>query len=119
MNTYPSPVVKPLYRLTQIIWYLFYLIEIILVFRFILKLLGANTGAPFTQFVYDISYPFVAPFLYVVPSPRIEGALVEWSTLLALLVYWVVAWVLVTLLLMAKPVSRLEAHQKLEEEHVE
>lgn len=114
----PTPDVKPLYRGTQIIWYIFYVIETILLFRFVLKLIGASTAAGFTQFIYALSYPLVSPFLLVVRSPRISGSVIEWSTLLAMLVFWVIAWGIVRLLLIGKPVSTLEAHEKLESQDV-
>lgn len=110
---------RPLYRGTQIVWYLFYIIETLLLFRFALKLIGANTGAGFTQFIYALSYPFAAPFLYVVNSPRIAGTTIEWSTLLAMLVYWVLAWGIVRLIVMGKPVSSYEAHRKLDAQDVD
>jgi len=117
MNVYSNTEgVKPLYRGTQIVWYIFSIVEVILIFRFILKLIAANPGAGFTQFVYNISYPLAAPFLYVVRSPQVSGSVIEWSTLLALLVYWIVAWGIIRLFVMAKPVSRMEAHEKLEEQ---
>lgn len=112
-QTLRSERIEPLYRGTQIVWYLFYAIETILLFRFLLKLIGANAGAGFTQFVYAISYPFMAPFLAIVPSPAIAGSVMEWSVLIAMLVYWVLAWGIVRLIVMGKPVSRVEAHRKL------
>jgi hypothetical protein len=111
--------VKPLYRVTQVIWYIFSIIEILLIFRFLLKLIGANAGATFTQFIYDVSYIFVAPFLYVVRSPVVSGSVIEWSTLIALFVYWVIAWALVHLLAMGRPVSRSEAHARLQDQDLD
>jgi hypothetical protein len=114
-----SPTVKPLYRGTQVVWYIFYVIETILLFRFLLRLIGANQGAGFTDFIYALSYPFVAPFLYVVGSPRVGGIVFEWTTLLAMLVYWVVAWGIVRLIVMGKPVSQVEASAKLNQQDVQ
>jgi hypothetical protein len=116
-NTAPANV-RPLYRGTQIVWYIFYVVETILLFRFILKLIGANTGAGFTQFVYALSYPFAAPFLYVVGSPHVLGSIIEWSTLLAMVVYWVVAWGIVRLITMGRPISNTEAHEGLREQDI-
>ncbi|MEO8637362.1 MAG: YggT family protein [Candidatus Taylorbacteria bacterium] len=107
--------VKPIYKGTQIVWYILYLIEIILMFRLILKLIGANP-AGFTNFVYSISYPLALPFLYVVHSPEVLGSVFEWTTLLAMLVYWVVAVAIVKLFLIGKPVSNVEAEVKLEQQ---
>ncbi|MFA7309502.1 MAG: YggT family protein [Candidatus Paceibacterota bacterium] len=110
--------VRPLYRGTQIVWYLFSLIEALLIFRFLLKLIGANPNAVFTDIIYTVSYPFAAPFLYVVRSTQVSGSIFEWTTLLAMLVYWVVAWGIVRLFIMGKPVSRTEAEVKLQAQDV-
>ncbi len=110
--------VRPLYRGTQIVWYIFYVIETLLLFRFILKLIGANPDAAFTKFIYVLSYPFAGPFLYVVRSTQVSGSVFEWTTLLAMLVYWVLAWGIVRLFVMGKPVSHTEAEVKLEQQDV-
>jgi hypothetical protein len=110
--------VRPLYRGTQVVWYLFSFIEALLIFRFLLKLIGANPEAIFTNLIYTLSYPFAVPFLYVVRSTQVSGSVFEWTTLLAMLVYWVVAWGIVRLFVMGKPVSRSEANVKLEAQDV-
>lgn len=102
------------YRGTQVVWYLLYTVEALLLFRFALKLFAANNAASFTQFIYSISYPFITPFLYVLPSARVGDSAIEWGTLLAMLVYWVVAWGIVRLLVIGKPLSELEAQEKLD-----
>ncbi len=113
-----NQVEKPLYRGTQIIWYIFYVIEALLLFRFLLKLIGANPTAGFTQFIYSFSGFFMAPFLYIVRSPSALGSTIEFSTIIALLVYWVLAWGIVRLLVMGKPVSKVEAHVKLADQDI-
>src|SRR3989344_612844 len=109
---------RPLYRGTQIVWYILSVIEVVLVFRFLLKLIGANPGAGFTDLIYTVSYPFAAPFLYVVRATQVSGSVFEWTTLLAMLVYWIVAWGIVRLFVMGKPVSKTEAEIKLQEQDV-
>ena len=116
MDSYNSPTTKPLYRGTQIIWYLLWLLEVILAFRFILKLLAANPSAGFTGFIYSISSPFAAPFLNVFRATKVEGNIFEWTTLLAMLVYGLVAWGIIRLLSMSKTVSTSEAADKLNSE---
>lgn len=114
-----TPRVRPLYRGTQLIWYLFYAVETILLFRFILKLLAANPAAGFTQLIYGLSAPFVAPFIYVFRSLQIGNTAIEWSTLLAMLVYWILAWAIVKIIVMIKPVSETEAEYKLNQQDME
>lgn len=117
MDSYNSSTTKPLYRGTQIVWYLFGILEIILAFRFVLKLLAANSSAGFTSFIYNASYPFVAPFLSVFSAMKIEGSVFEWTTLLAMLVYWLIAWGIIKLFFMSKTVSTPEAAAKLDSEN--
>lgn len=116
MDSYNSPSTKPLYRGTQIVWYILGLIEILLAFRFILKLFGANAAAGFTSFIYGATYIFAAPFLSVFRITKVAGSVFEWTTLLAMFVYWVLAFGIIKLLLMGKTVSTPEAAAKLDEE---
>ncbi len=116
INSYNSSTTKPLLKGTQIVWYLLTLLEAMLAFRFILKLMGANPSAGFTSFVYSFSWPFTAPFLAVFRSTTIQGNVFEWTTLLAMLVYWLIALAIVRLFLMSKTVSTPEAATKLEDE---
>lgn len=116
MDSYNSPTTKPLYRGTQVVWYILGLLEALLAFRFVLKLLAANSSAGFSSFIYNVSYPFAAPFLNVFRATRVEGNIFEWTTLLAMLVYLLIAWGIVKLFFMSKTVSTPEAATKLEKE---
>ncbi len=114
MDSFDSPTTKPLYRGTQIVWYILGLVEVLLAFRFVLKLLGANAAAGFTSFIYGVTYIFAAPFLSVFRVTQVEGSIFEWTTILAMFVYWVIAVGAIKLLLMGKTVSTPEAAVKLE-----
>ncbi|MEA2701478.1 MAG: hypothetical protein QOE22_187 [Candidatus Parcubacteria bacterium] len=114
VDSYVAPSTKPLYRGTQIVWYILGIIEALLAFRFLLRLFGANPGAGFTDLIYTLSYPFAAPFLAVFKATRVSGSVFEWTTLLAMLVYWLVALGILRLLVMSKSVSTPEAAAKLE-----
>jgi hypothetical protein len=117
MDSFNSPSTKPLYRGTQAVWYILGLIEVLLAFRFVLKLLGANPAAGFTQFIYSLSYIFATPFLSVFRSSQIvSGSIFEWTTLLAMFVYWMVAVAIIKLFLMSKTVSTPEAAAKLNDQ---
>lgn len=109
---------KPLYRGTQIVWYVLGIIETLLAFRVILKLLGANPLAGFSHFIYVITYPFVAPFQSVFGTSVVEGSITEWTTFLAMLVYWFIAVAIIRLFLMGKSVSTREASYKLSEQEL-
>jgi hypothetical protein len=116
MDSSNSPTTKPLYRGTQIVWYILGLIEVLLAFRFVLKLLGANPAAGFTSFIYGVSYIFAAPFLSVFRISQVEGNAFEWTTLLAIFVYWVLAVGIIKLFLIGKTVSTPEAAVKLNDQ---
>src|SRR4030043_1453034 len=106
MDSYNSPSTKPLYRGTQIVWYILGLIEVLLVFRFVLKLLGANPAAGFSSFIYGVTYIFAAPFLSVFRITQVSGSIFEWTTILAMFVYWVMAFAIIKVRLIGKTVSR-------------
>jgi len=89
-------------------------VEILLAFRFVLKLLGANAAAGFTSFIYSATYIFAAPFLSVFKKTQVMGSVFEWTTLLAMFVYWVIAYGIIKLFLMGKTVSTPEAAEKLD-----
>lgn len=98
---------KTLFHAYQIIWYIFGFIEIVLAFRFVLKLLGANPNAGFTNFVYAISSPFASPFANMFSASTAQGAettsFFEWSTLVAAFVYVVITWAVVKIFKLGKP----------------
>lgn len=109
---------KPLYKGTQIVWYILGILELLLAFRFVFKLLGANPGAGFTKFIYGITYLFANPFFAVFQKSQVQGSIFEWSTILAMIVYWIIAIGIIRLFLMSKTVSTPEAAVKLNmEEH--
>ena len=105
--------VRPLYRGTQIVWYIFSILQTLLVLRFVLRLIGASPAAGFTQFIYTLSGILMRPFISVVSSTRFGQAVIEWNTVLAMVFYWLVAWGIVRLIVMRKPVSVVEADRKL------
>jgi uncharacterized protein YggT (Ycf19 family) len=82
------------YRLTQLIYWVFALVEGLIVLRLILKVLGANPAAGFAQFIYGITTPLVAPFLGLFANQTYQSSVLELSSVVALIVYALVAWLL-------------------------
>jgi len=115
-SSYTSSTTKPLYRGTQVVWYILGILEVLLAFRFVLKLLAANSSAGFSSFIYSASYPFATPFLNVFHATRVEGNIFEWTTILAMLVYLLIAWGIVKMFSMSKTVSTPEAAVKMDKE---
>lgn len=116
MDSYTSPSTRPIFRTNQLIWAVLTILETLLIFRFLLKLFGANPAAGFTDFIYDASLPFVSPFLNVFRVTYIEGSVFEWTTLLAMFTYWLIGEGLAHFLVMSRTVSTPEAARRLEHE---
>ncbi len=116
MDSTNSPSTKPLYHGTQVVWYILGILEAALAFRFLLKLLGANAAAGFTSFIYGVTSPFAAPFLRVFSITKVEGNVFEWTTVLAMIVYWLGALAIVKLFFISKTVSTTEAAVKLDKQ---
>jgi uncharacterized protein YggT (Ycf19 family) len=85
------------YKLTQLIWLLFGILEALIGFRIILRLIAANPGSWFTAFVYQLTDIFLWPFQNIVANPSVQGFVLEISSFIAMLVYALVAWALVRL----------------------
>jgi uncharacterized protein YggT (Ycf19 family) len=85
------------YRLTQLIYWVFGLVEGLILVRLILKVLGANQTAGFAQFIYGITAPLVAPFMGLFSNPAYQNSILELSSIVALIVYALVAWLLAKL----------------------
>jgi hypothetical protein len=82
-------------KLTQAIYLIFGLIAVLLLVRFVLKALDANAEVAFAQLIYAVTGPLVAPFQGLFgTSSTAAGAVFEPYTLLALVVYAAVGWLL-------------------------
>ncbi len=82
------------HRLTQLIYWVFALVEGLILIRLVLKVLGANQAAGFAQFIYGITGPMVAPFINLFSNPAYQNSVLELSSIVALIVYALVAWLL-------------------------
>lgn len=102
---------KAIFRTYQIIWYVLGVIEVLLAFRILLKLLGANTQSGFTSFIYAISNPFALPFAGILGITDVSEMVFEWSTLIAMAVYAIVAYGIIMLFQLVKPTSPGEVEQ--------
>lgn len=89
--------------IVSIVYFVFGAIAIILGLRFVLKLLGANADAGFVEIVYSLAAPFMAPFEAVFQTQQVEGAVFEWSVLLAIVVYMLLAWGIASLVAAVTP----------------
>ncbi len=116
VNSYNSSSTKPIFHGTQIVWYILAVVEILLAFRFILKMSAANSTAGFTNFIYSITWPLTEPFIAVFRVTKVQGNVFEWTTILAGLVYWIVAFGIIKIFMMSKTVSTPEAAAHLDKQ---
>ncbi len=81
--------------LKRLVMFAFGAIEVLLLFRIVLKVLGANPGSTFVSFIYNTSMIFEYPFRGIFPAGVQEGIVVtsvlEPSSIVAVLVYAVIA----------------------------
>ena len=80
------------FKVTYVIWLLGGLLEALIGFRIVLKLIGANPANPFAMLVYSFSNIFVFPFQGLTATPAAGGAVLELSTLIAMVVYALLFW---------------------------
>ena len=78
---------RVIFRSYQVIWYILGVVEVLLAFRLILKLLEANPFNGFTNFIYTISDIFALPFTGILRVTASSDLVLEWSTLIAMAVY--------------------------------
>ncbi len=79
-----------------VVYFFLGMIEILLAFRFMLKLTGASTASAFVRGIYSVTNIFVMPFEGIFRRAVNQGAetssIFEPSTIVAMLVYAVIAW---------------------------
>ena len=90
---------------TRIIWYVSAVISALLALRFALALLGANATSFFAHLIYSVTTPFAWPFFRLFSYTPVTAGVsrFEASTLVAIAVYALVAWGLVTLVTISRP----------------
>ncbi|MDT8306907.1 MAG: YggT family protein [Anaerolineae bacterium] len=75
----------------QLFWLAFSLVEALIAIRIVLKLIGADPTILFAAFIYDASYVFLFPFEGLVGAPASGRMVLELSSIIALLVYALLA----------------------------
>lgn len=85
------------YWIARIIYFVLAVLEVIMGLRFIFRLLGANEGNSFVLFLYNLSHVFVGPFNGIFNDQALGRSVFETSTLIAMVIYALIAWGLVSL----------------------
>lgn len=89
-------------QIEYIVYYLLGALEVILLFRLILKVMGASTASGFVRMIYTLSAIFVMPFEGIFQRGVTQGletvAVFEPATVVAIVVYALIAWGIVKLI---------------------
>jgi len=84
-----------------LIYFFFGAIEILLAFRLVLKLMGASLSSAFVNFIYSVTGIFILPFEGIFRRGFAQGlettSVIEPSTVVAVIVYVILAWGIVKL----------------------
>lgn len=93
-------------RIVNIVGFIFGALELLLVVRLFLQLVGVNAENSFAVFIYTLSAPFVALFSSLLQNPVLSGtSVLEITTIIAMLVWGIVAWLITRLiwLMLSRP----------------
>jgi len=86
----------------KLVYYVLGVLETLLAFRLVFKVLGANPGSTFVSFIYTISEVFLAPFVGIFRSAVSSGietkSVLEATTIIAMIVYAIIAYGVVRLI---------------------
>lgn len=85
-------------KATNFVWWATGIVEGLIGLRVVLRMMAANPGNPFADFIYTVSGVFLWPFQTLVNNPSSEGVVLEISSIIAMIVYLLLAWVFVELL---------------------
>ena len=87
----------------RVIWFIVGVVNVLIAIRFVLLLLGANHSAGFVDFIYGITDVLVAPFVGIFGAPTYGRFMFAWSSVIAVVVYSLIAWGIVKLITLPRP----------------
>ncbi len=89
-------------RIGNMVYFLFGALEMLLAVRVILHLVGANADNGFANFINGLSAPFLVVFSSLLKNPVLSTtAVLEVTTIIAMIVYAMLAWLLSRLIWLA------------------
>ena len=86
------------FKLTQLVWLAFGLLEGLIALRIVLKMMGANPASPFAVLIYGFTDIFLWPFFGLTRTPAANGMVLEVPSFIAMVVYALAAWVIAKVL---------------------
>jgi hypothetical protein len=80
------------FKATQIVWLIFGILEVLIALRIGLKLIAANPGSLIVAMIYGFTDLFLFPFQGMTISPSFGGMVLEIPSMIAMVVYALIAW---------------------------
>src|SRR5688572_17798117 len=80
------------FKLTQLVWLFFGILETLIALRILLKLIAANPNSPIAVLIYAFTDLFLFPFTGLTATPSAGGMVLELSSLFAMVIYGLIAW---------------------------
>jgi YggT family protein len=107
------------FKATQLIWLLLSLVEVAIALRVVFKLIGVNAANSFATLLYSVTNLFVAPFASLTGTPAAGGMVLEISSIIAMIVYLLIAWALerIVYILFYRPRGPVSVRQTMIAEH--
>jgi uncharacterized protein YggT (Ycf19 family) len=99
IDTYVAPGPGGATIAARVVTFLFGILQVLLILRIILLLLVANPGNDVVSFVFNITQPFVEPFINMFSLNRVaadQGSVLDITAIVAL-----IAWTLIEALILA------------------
>lgn len=100
------------YFLKRVVDLMITVVVALLGLRFILRLFDANADNGFVSWVYDSSAEVLDPFRNVFTTTNVDGLVIEFSTIFAILVYGLIAMLAYYLIDLLAPGSESSASGK-------
>jgi hypothetical protein len=85
-------------KASQFIWLIAGLVEALIAIRVFLKLIAANPASAFANFIYGLTDLLLWPFFGLTGTPSANGAVLEIPSIIAMVVYALLFWLMVKLL---------------------
>lgn len=104
-------------RVSEVIWLIIGIVEILVGLRVLLRLIAANPENNFASFIYRVTSGLIAPFVGLTGTPSFDGSVLEVSSLIAMLVFGLIGWVAVRIVFIiyvhigARRISTYERYQ--------
>ncbi len=107
------------FKATQLIWLLLGILEAGIALRVVFKLIAVNAANPFAALLYNVTDLFVAPFASLTRAPAAGGMVLEISSVIAMIVYFLIAWAFerIVYVLFYRPRGPVSVRQTVVAEH--